>query len=385
MDDIFNHKFIICGGDGLNPLGIIRSLGEVGIHPYVISNKSQRTRPIIARSRYIEQVFYAESDNGEIDLLINVFGNEPQKPFVFITDEWHSELLDRRYDEINGRFYFFNAGYEGRLIELTDKSVQCQLASSCGLTVPRYEVVIKGQLPTTLNYPVISKTLSPNEGQWKKDMRICNNKQALITAYTQIEASRLILEEYVEGIHEYDLKGISIDGGREVCFTYAKLWNSKTEPFGTIMHYEPCKDTLLMDMVKAMMRQADYSGIFDIEFIRDKAGNLYFLEVNWRTGMYNFNHTENGFNIPYLWALFSLSEHIDVSVIRPNKDNYTSFDEIAAFSDCLRNPKLFGAWIRALKESDYLFYFDRKDMKPCVAAWLSFFRRKIQLLVHRII
>ena len=134
--------------------------------------------------------------------------------------------------------FFFNAGRKGRLTELTNKSVQCQLAESCGFTVPKYEVLEKGHLPVSLKYPVITKTLSPNEGRWKKDMFVCYDEQTLKTAYSQIEAQRLILEEYVEGSCEYDLKGISIDGGREVCFTYAKVWMSSKEPFGTIMHYE---------------------------------------------------------------------------------------------------------------------------------------------------
>ena len=377
MYDIRNHKFIICGGDGLNPLGIIRSLGEEGLNPYIISKRLISNRPIIAASKYIKQVIYTESDEGVIDTLIKVFGNETYKPFVFLTDEGHSELLDCRYDEVKDKFYFYDTGRKGRLTELTDKSVQCQLADSCGLLVPKHEVLDKGSFPTGLKYPVITKTLSPNEGRWKKDMYICYDECALRTAYSQIEASRLIVEEYIEGIFEYDLKGISIDGGREVCFTYAKIWNSNKSPFKTIMYYEHCDNTTLMHQIQIMMRQANYSGIFDIEFIQNTAGDLFFLEVNWRTGMYNYNHTVNGFNIPYLWALFSVYGHIDTSYIKPKYDKYTSFDELTAFASCLRTPKLFGAWIRTLKSSNVLFYYDSKDPKPCVLAWWYFLKRKI--------
>lgn len=383
MANFRDHKFIICGGDGLNPLGIIRSLGKEGIYSYVISKKLREGRPIIATSKYVKQVLYAESAEGVIDTLINVFGGEINKPFVFLTDEGNAELLDRRYDDIKGKFHFFDAGRKGRLTELNDKSVQCQLASSCGFTVPKFEILEKGSLPVALDYPVITKTLSPNEGQWKKDMFVCHDESALLDAFEKIEASRLIIEEYIEGLHEYDLKGISIDGGREVCFTYAKIWNSKTESFSSIMHYEPCHDTVLKERIQALMKKASYSGIFDIEFIQDSSGELFFLEVNWRTGMYNYNHTLNGFNIPCLWAMFSLAGHIDTSSIAPKYGSYTSFDELVAFAACLRKPKLFGAWIRALWRSDVLFYYDRSDLKPCFFAWLSFFRRKIQLFINR--
>ena len=383
MADLRDHKFIICGGDGLNPLGIVRSLGKEGIYSYVISKKSKGGRPLIATSRFVTQVLYAETEEDVIDILVDVFGGESNKPFVFLTDEGHAELLDRRYNDIKGKFYFFDAGRKGRLTELNDKSVQCRLASSCGFTVPRFEVLEKGSLPVALDYPVITKTLSPNEGQWKKDMFVCHDESALLCAFEKIEASRLIIEEYIEGIHEYDLKGISIDGGREVCFTYAKIWNSQTDSFSSIMHYEPCDDTVLKERIQALMKKADYSGIFDIEFIQDASGELYFLEVNWRTGMYNFNHTVNGFNIPYLWAKFSLTGHIDTSSIVPKYGSYTSFDELVAFSACLRKPKLFGAWIRTIWRSDILFYYDRNDLKPCLFAWLYFFKRKTQLFINR--
>lgn len=383
MANLRDHKFIICGGDGLNPLGIVRSLGKEGIHSYVISKKLKSGRPLIATSRFVTEVLYAESEEGVIDVLVNVFGRESNKPFVFLTDEGHAELLDRRYQDIKGKFYFFDAGRKGRLTELIDKSVQCQLASSCGFAVPKFEVLEKGSLPVALDYPVITKTVSPNEGQWKKDMFVCHDESDLLDAFEKIEASRLIIEEYIEGIHEYDLKGISIDGGREVCFTYGKVWNSKTDPFSSIMHFEPCEDAVLKERIQALMKKADYSGIFDIEFIQDASGKLFFLEVNWRTGMYNYNHTVNGFNIPYLWAKFSLAGHIDTSSLVPQYGSYTSFDELVAFSACLRKPKLFGAWIRALWRSDILFYYDRNDLKPCFFAWFNFIRRKIQLSINR--
>ena len=115
MDDIRNHKFIICGGDGLNPLGIIRSLGEEGLHPYVITKKLKKERSIIATSKYVEHVLYTNSDEGVIETLINVFGHEFYKPFVFLTDEGHAELLDRRYDEIDGKFFFFQCRPKGTI------------------------------------------------------------------------------------------------------------------------------------------------------------------------------------------------------------------------------------------------------------------------------
>ena len=380
MKDIHQHKFIICGGDGLNPLGIIRSLGEEGIHPYLILKRDKKKKSVISASKYIEQIYYANAEEDVIDILIKVFGDEANKPFVFLTDEGNAELLDQHYDIIKNKFFFFDMGRKGRLTQLTDKSTQCQMAKECGFLVPKYEVIIKGDLPTTLHYPVITKTLSPNEGQWKKDMHICNNEEELKAAFDKIEAPRLIVEEYISGDYEFDLKGISIGGGKDICFTYSKVWNSKDEVFSSFMRFEPCDNILLMNNIKALMQAANYSGIFDIEFIHTPAGELYFLEVNWRTGMYNYNHTMNGFNIPYLWAQFTLSGNIDTTLITPQKDNYTSLDELAAFSVCLRKPKLLVEWLRLLKVSDCLYYYNREDRKPCHIAWSNFFKRKIQAL-----
>ena len=103
MKDIHQHKFIICGGDGLNPLGIIRSLGEEGIHPYLILKRDKKKKSVISASKYIEQIYYANAEEDVIDILIKVFGDEANKPFVFLTGEGNAESLDQHYDIINNR------------------------------------------------------------------------------------------------------------------------------------------------------------------------------------------------------------------------------------------------------------------------------------------
>ena len=60
--------------------------------------------------------------------VIDTYGNECVKPFVYTCDDTIASLIDLRYDELANKFFFFNAGRQGKINELLNKQVQCRLA-----------------------------------------------------------------------------------------------------------------------------------------------------------------------------------------------------------------------------------------------------------------
>ena len=372
-----DRKYIIFGGDGINPLGIVRSLGEVGIESDIIRFRESAHLATIETSKYVRNAYYGDTNEELLTILLSHYGDEELKPVVFFTDEGNEAFFDAHYNKLKDKFICYNADIENGINNLLSKEVQCQLAAQCGIRVPIYEVLDKSVLPSKVPYPVITKTLTSNDGGWKKDMIICNNEEELKVAYSKIQAKKIMVEEYINGTNEVDLKGFSINGGEQIYFTSLKKWHYKDVQHKWLMYFEPCYNEDLKRKLSSLIRKANYSGIFDAEFMQDINGELFFLEVNWRTGMYNYNHTYEGVNLPFLWAKSMIDNNIDNNSIHQCEESYSAIDEISSFSDVLRHPKLFIKWIKAIRKADILFYYNKQDKKPCIIAWKRFLMRKV--------
>lgn len=382
-DNKQDRKYIIFGGDGINPLGIVRSLGEVGIETDIIRFKESAHFATIETSKYVRKAYYGDTSEELLAILLNHYGNEALKPIVFFTDEGNEAFFDAHYNELKDKFIFYNAGVENGINNLLRKDVQCQLAAQCEIQVPIYEVLETGVLPSKVPYPIITKTLTSNDGGWKKDMIVCNNEEELKAAYLKIQARTILVEEYIKGTNEVDLKGFSINGGEQIYFTSLKKWHYKDAQHKWLMYFEPCHNEELKRKLSNLIRKANYSGIFDAEFMQDSNGDLYFLEVNWRTGMYNYNHTCEGINLPYIWAKSMIDNKIDNDSIHLFKEHYSAIDEISSFTSVLRCPKYFIKWIRTMIKADVYFYYNKHDKKPCLVAWKRFLKRKVSNILHK--
>lgn len=382
-EEIRKHKFIVIGGDAVNALGVIWSLGEAGIQSYVIGEWNSKHHAALSKSKYVASVDVAQSNEEIYHILLTKYGNEEYKPFLFFTWEHHEAFCDLHYNELKEKFYFYNAGGQGALNKLLSKTYQCELASKCNIRVPQYKVVPAGTLNHGIPYPIITKTESSDVPSWKSDMKVCYNEQELQEAYQQIEAKKVIIEEFVEGVCEVDLKGFSINNGNDIFFTHLKTWKKREDKFN-IMHFEPCQDEEFKTKLSQLIKKANYNGIFDAEFIKDKNGDIFFLEVNWRTGMYNYNHTLEGVNLPYLWAKSTLNGFIDAASIHVKPIKYMALDEIGAFSQCLKNPKSLIDWSRAVRKVDVLYFYNKLDQKPTWMFWKNLFKSKCAKVLRKI-
>ena len=170
QEDIYLHKHIVLCGDNFNALSIIRSLGEVGIQPIVIVAQEGFV-PLIAKSKFITVLHKTDSIEESFNTLLK-YGDKDYKSFIYTSDDNHQSLLDKNYESLKDEFYFFHCGEAGRITQLMNKAVLCDLAEECGFRVPAREVVDRGVLPKSLRYPVYTKTLTPYQEGWKKDANV---------------------------------------------------------------------------------------------------------------------------------------------------------------------------------------------------------------------
>lgn len=364
--NINNHKFIIFGTYAANTLGQIRSLGIKNIYPIAVLVHKNSFR--IDKSRYIAKIHNISNIDEGLDLIIKEYGNETVKPFLYTDRDDIMGLLDRNYNELKNKFFFWNAGEEGRLNKFLNKDEQLKLAMECGFNVPKTEVVKIGEFPRTLQYPIFTKAVNSLNPWWKGFAYICNNENDLKKVYARIkDTSEIMLQEYIDKKNEIPYEGISINGGKDIKMLIKSInYRFTKDSYGIYRHIEPFNDIDLEKKIQKFIQTINYSGVFEIEFIIDKLGNPFFLETNFRITQYNSAYTMFGVNFPYLYAQSCLKGRLSLEDI--HFSNKRPFNVMSEFEDfrisCLHGNISFIRWLKDVYNTDCFQFYDKHDKSP---------------------
>ena len=371
--DLTNHKFIILGSDHSNTLGQIRCLGEMGIHPIVII--TEKHPYIINKSKYIGEYHIVDTIFDGPKYVLGHYCNEEFPPFIYTDRDDIMCAIDDYYDELKGKFIFWNAGAKGKIRQLINKEVQMNLARECGLTVIPTEHVKRGEMPKGLKFPIFTKATNSLNPYWKANSFICNDSEELKKAYSRMGIEEVLLQKYISKKDEMPIEGISIDGGREVKLLVKKSSiRFADNGFGIYSKISLFHDNELENKVTNFMRTAGYTGIFEIEFIIDENGTAYFMEVNFRNTMFNHACAEYGVNILHLFANSVLNNHIEqIDEKKLNKEHIVMYEFDDLKLSVIHNKLLIWRWLKDFIFTDSFLYIDKRDMAP----FWSLLRHKI--------
>lgn len=153
-----NHivKTIIVGANHHNTLSMVRSFGEEGNKVILFLYGTESS--YIASSIYVESVSYFKLASDSIDAVYSYSEQIGEKPVVIACSDEVSSLMDKRYDELISKCYFFNAGEVGRITYFMDKQRQLKLAKKCGFSVPAsIDVLPKHVNLDEIDYPCLVK------------------------------------------------------------------------------------------------------------------------------------------------------------------------------------------------------------------------------------
>lgn len=362
--DLTKHKFIILGSDHSNTLGQIRCLGEMGIRPIVIITEK---RPyIINKSKYLGEYHIVETIYDGPKYVLEHYSQEEYPPFIYTDRDDTMCAIDDYFDELKGKFIFWNAGGKGRIRQLINKETQMALARECGLNVIPTEHVIKGEMPQKLHYPIFTKAPNSLNPFWKANVFICNNDEELKNAYKKMGIEEVLLQNYIHRKDEMPIEGISIDGGREVkLFVKKSSQRFANNGFGIYSFLELFDNEGLEEKVTSLIRKAGYTGIFEIEFIIGQDGSMYFLEINFRNTMFNHACADFGVNLPYLFAKSILEDKIDSQVTQYKHKKHSVMYEFDDFKQSVIGGKMsFLTWVKDFRHTDSYLYIDKRDMGP---------------------
>lgn len=362
-DNIKQHLHIVFGEEHFNPLGIIRSLGEYGINPIAILIKSNR--PVASKSKYIQKTYLVDSIEEGYKILLKEYGNMPNKPFIYTSDDQTTSLLDKNYEELKTKFYFFNAGENNKVTRFMDKDEINKIANKYKLNIPQTWRVKRGEIPENIEFPIITKPIVPTIDNWKSDEIICNNIMELKTAYNDMQSSEILIQKYIHKKNELAIEGFSINGGANVFYAVGIDFNYMLKgKYSYYMKVKTFNNKSLQNKLNEVVNEIGFEGIFEIEFLIDKNDKLYFLEINFRPSAWNYSTSIAGMPLPILWAESMLNKSI-------KKEYHKEFEEFMAMSEPddlrarvkTRQLSIF-KWIKDLKKCKCLYYINRKDMKP---------------------
>lgn len=359
------YEHIVFCVEHYNPLGVIRSLGEAGLKPIAIVIKG--SIKIASKSKYISKLYSVTSTEEGYEVLTKIIGNYKNKHgFLYTCDDKTMQFIDSHYESLKDKLYLYNAGKNDGISYFMNKENIINLAVKHGINVARTFVVDKGEIPEEIKYPIITKSIASTIGAWKGDVFICNNETELKTAYSKIQTPRLLLQEYVEKKDELCMEGFSSNSGNDMFIAIRSSYNyllpDQYSPYMTIKNVP---DSELQNKLKALLREIGFEGIFEIELLEGKDGNLYFLEINFRNSTWSYAATKAGMSLPVLWAESMLSGKIDYTKKKVIPDGFMAMVEPHDFQVRVKSHKIsLLKWLIEFKNCKCHYYVNIRDMGP---------------------
>ena len=313
-----NKRAIVLGSRSVNATGLIRSLGEAGI-PVTFASVFGNIE-----SKY--NSFHLTLSRDEMKMkreIIEYCSRFSEKPIIFPTDDEIALFLDNNYDELKDYCIFSNA--TGKLNILVDKSVQGELARSCGLNVPFSKEINLDNIELPERFPVIIKPNSGVSGS-KGDIRVCYTKEEYydtMNTFSNKNYGSVLVQYFLDEPNQYEIgiMGVALPDGTVVIPGVIHKLRSYPSKRGSTSYAKIENDFSCVDVnsIKEFVRNTDYIGIFDIEMIVS-SGVAWFIEINFRNGQYGYSITKAGYNLPANLCRGMLGEHIDS--VKPLREIY---------------------------------------------------------------
>lgn len=365
-----NNNVIVIGPDHYNTLWLVRSLGMIGVSPFVIIH-SQNRKSFVSKSRYCNEYIIIKDKKDIVRFLLEL--KSERKIVIFTSSDEIAELLDQNYNILSNKYFIQNCNnQQGSLSYWMDKKNMVLKATDCGLTTPKsLSLSTDGNIDMSLVvYPCLVKPELSAEAS-KDYFRICNNETDLNRAIQEAKnkCSRILVQEYIKPEYEYLIYGVSTDteicipGGLQKIHTCSSLNNLGMMSFACLSSEIP-KQMEDFERIKQFIRAIGYKGLFSVEFIVTKE-KAYFLEINLRNDGTCYITTQAGVNMPAIWAYSCMGKDSSKLSRLFKRRNTYGMNEI----NYLKYTFKFKSFPRCIKEIFSVRAFSlikMNDMKPVV-------------------
>lgn len=363
-------KVVVIGGLHHNTLGVIRALGEIGVASLnidvILVEQNINKKNFIAKSKYIssKKIRYLTKYDEIIGQLLEI-ASDGKKRVVICCSDGTAETVISHKEELQEAYFLPCTEIE--ITDLMQKNIQTDIAQSEGIDVPKSMVIGVHEDFEWSKYPCITKPIKSVFGAGKADIKISKNADELNNALKDTDAEYVQIQEFLSKEMEFQLIGCSINKGEKIIIPgYTRIVRQPKNTNTGYLEYIPIDklDNFDKGIVEKFVKKIGYSGLFSMEFIRDKNGKDYFLEINMRNDGNAYCVTCAGVNLPYIWSYYGT--YHEIPKVNLNFEKNIWF--IPDFEDVRIGIKECGifVWIKQFMCAKAHSMLSFKDIKPFV-------------------
>lgn len=268
-----------------------RSLGELGIPVYVLDI----VHCLAQHSKYCTKYFQCPNfrSNEFVQFLIELAKNEHLEGWFIIASNDHIvENLSLHANELS-KYYKMLVPTKEQLYQIIDKAKLMQIATTCGTHIPNTYDINTIYRTKDLTYPLLIKGregLSFYKATHQKAIQV-NNEEELLSATKEI--SLLTSDVMIQELIPFDKQNrvvsftcFSINGEIQTYWMGQKLREHPIK-YGTATMSESVLIPEVLDEATPLLKTLNYTGICEIEFMRDNRDGYYkLIEINPRTWLW---------------------------------------------------------------------------------------------------
>ena len=141
-----DNKVLIIGADHHNTLGVVESLAEKGIKPYVLIYENN-PHSFVLHSKHIADGWVCQSEEDAVTTILDNFTDKENKTVLIATNDEVACLVDRNHARLDSVFFLPIASPAGHLELMMKKEWMTQLAKEVHLNVPTSWSMTNGKIP----------------------------------------------------------------------------------------------------------------------------------------------------------------------------------------------------------------------------------------------
>lgn len=372
---------IVIADDHYNGLGVIRSLGEIGVPVYLILLCKHNQATIIDSSKYVTKTLKVSRDSAEILAAVGSLLDEQRRYAIIPLSDFAAEVIDGNYLRFpqNAAVPHANGGMQ----TLMNKYRLAELFRGCGLTVPKHEELTL-EKPNPWNvFPAIVKPLASVEGR-KTDIVTVQNAQELAESIPVLQAKgykRALIEEYIDGNDAFMAEVLGyVDRTGKPHFSQVihKLREYPIKNGSTAYaFFEETAEYIDFEALENAVRATHFYGIFDLEF-KYADGKAYFIEMNFRNGAPAYAAAKCGFNIAAEWLFDGFETQMPAQTASSKTYLMCEHRDVI---NMLKGYVAFPKWLCEFTKANKLIW-NWKDLRPSRKLYFGVVKASTRRLSH---
>ncbi len=385
-----HNTVIVAGRNYCSNLTVAKSFGMAGYRVEVLHIFNMKKGRAITRylktplpdaySKYV-QAFHVCITRKKTKYIVEkllLLADPERKILIVPADDLVASVIDKNYEELSEYFILPNINSTaGEINRLMSKGLQKDLAESFGIPVINGHVI---EVNRVYSEPVfeISESISfpcfikPNVSvtSSKSKMCICNDIDELtdkIRTFSRRKKYSVMVEELVDIKNEYSILGVCAgDTVCAPCFFIAEE-GGEDERRGVAVTGRTLDPSLIQPLKEKLDRfvaSLGFTGLFDIDLIEDKQGNMYFAEINMRVGASCYAFTQSGINTPAMLADYIFDGKPLDTKCKNEMPNKTFVSEKGVFEEYKKKLISRKEAFALIDSTDIQFIKDSNDPKP---------------------